>query len=371
MVAVADALSALDASVRPVFVGTGKGQETRIVPERGYELCLVRVSPLRGAGLGGALRGVAQAARALPEARALLRRLQPRAVFSIGGYAAGPVSLMARARGIPLALHEPNTVIGLANRLIAPLVQRAYLAFPEAERHFAADAIVRSGVPLRAGFRPRPYARAGASLRILVLGGSQGAEALNQVLPEALARARVAVEVVHQAGRGNERAVAERYRRLGAQARARVVPFIDDMPSAIGQAELVLGRAGASALAEICAIGRPSLLVPYPHAAGDHQRLNAESLQRDGAAVCVVAAEASAERLAAEVDRLATTPGLLEQMAEAARGRGRPDAAREIALDLLRLAGLGAGDGEGRAAGAGGTGAAGERSEARAPAEAP
>jgi UDP-N-acetylglucosamine--N-acetylmuramyl-(pentapeptide) pyrophosphoryl-undecaprenol N-acetylglucosamine transferase len=337
MIAVAEAVRALSPELRIVFVGTARGMETRAVPERGFELRLLDVAPIRGAGLAGALRGVARAAKSIPEARALLRELEPRAVFSIGGYAAGPIALAARFLGIPVALMEPNSVIGLANRLMAPLVARAYTAFPEAERHFAQNVVLRTGVPLRSGFSPRPYRRNKKFFRVLVLGGSQGARALNETVPDALALAKTPVEVVHQCGRGNDAGLAERYAGLGARGRANVVPFIDDMPSALAAAELVVGRAGASAVGEICAVGRPSLLVPYPHAAGDHQRKNAESLQAAGGAVCVASDEATAERIAADIDRLAETPGLLERMADAARERGRPDAAFAVARDLLEL----------------------------------
>jgi UDP-N-acetylglucosamine--N-acetylmuramyl-(pentapeptide) pyrophosphoryl-undecaprenol N-acetylglucosamine transferase len=246
--------------------------------------------------------------------------------------------------GIPLALMEPNAVIGLANRLVAPLVNRAYTAFPEPESHFRSGVVLRSGVPIRAGFEPQPYQRSSGPLRVLVLGGSQGAKALNETVPEALGRATAGVRVVHQCGIEHESAVRERYLSLAAKDRAEVVPFIDDMPGALARAELVIGRAGASAVSEICAVGRPSVLVPYPHAAGEHQLRNALSLAKDQAAVCVAQPEATASRLAAEIDRLARDKGLLSAMAEAARRRGNPDAARTVAEDLLALAGLGTAD---------------------------
>jgi UDP-N-acetylglucosamine--N-acetylmuramyl-(pentapeptide) pyrophosphoryl-undecaprenol N-acetylglucosamine transferase len=342
MIAVAEALKHLAPDLRLVFVGTERGMETRIVPVRGYELELVKVLPIRGGGLKGALRGVARAAASLPESRALLSRLAPRAVFSIGGYAAGPIALAARSLGLPLALMEPNAVIGLANRLVAPLVSRAYTAFAEPEAHFRASVVLRSGVPIRSGFGAQPYQRSAGALRVLVLGGSQGAKALNETVPEALARASAGVAVVHQCGVEHESAVRERYLALGAKDRAKVVPFIDDMPRALAHAELVIGRAGASAVSEICAVGRPSVLVPYPHAAGDHQLHNALSLARDQAAICIAQPEATAARLAAEIDRLASEKGLLAAMAEAARRRGNPEAARTVAEDLLALAGLAA-----------------------------
>jgi UDP-N-acetylglucosamine--N-acetylmuramyl-(pentapeptide) pyrophosphoryl-undecaprenol N-acetylglucosamine transferase len=355
MIAVADAVHSLAPACELVFVGTERGLETKLVPERGYRLEFLSVVPMRGGGMVQVVRGAAHAARAVLEARALVRRIAPAAVFSVGGYAAGPVAVAARSLGIPLALMEPNSAIGLANRLVAPLVQRAYTAFEESDRHFRAGVVLRTGVPIRSGFHAVPYVRKG-ELRVLVLGGSQGAESLNVAVPRALARARTNVTVVHQCGAGKDALVRALYEELGATHRARVIPFIDDMQAELSRADLVIGRAGAGAVAEICAVGRPSLLVPYPFA-GDHQRHNADALVRAGAAVCVLAADATVERLAAELERLTADASLLPAMAAAARELGRPDAALSIARDLLRLTGI-----EGTGAGGSDSGNSGGRS---------
>jgi len=340
MIAVADAVREIAPEVNLVFVGTERGMETRVVPERGYPLELMQVLPIRGGGFAGATKGIARAASLVPEARKLVKKHAPRAVFSIGGYAAGPVSLAARTLGIPVALMEPNSVIGLANRLIAPLVQRAYTAFPESEKHFKKSVILRAGVPIRAGFARAAYAANALGFRILVLGGSQGAKALNEAVPRALAQIPANITVVHQCGAAHEAAARTLYAELGLTERAEVVPFIADMPAALASADLVIGRSGASAVAEICAVGRPSLLIPYPFASGDHQRVNAESLVRAGAAVCLTSEEATPDRLAIEIGALATNLERLDVMAERAADLGRPTAARAIAFDLLGLAGL-------------------------------
>jgi len=340
LVAVADALKALAPELRLVFVGTERGMETRFVPARGYELELVSVIPIRGGGITGAAKGVWRAMMSIPESRALLSRLAPSAVLSIGGYAAGPVSLAARLAGIPLALVEPNSVMGLANRLTVPLVQRAYTAFEETERHFRADKVLATGVPIRAGFEPQPFALDPARVRILVIGGSQGAKALNETVPEALCRVSSSLSVVHQCGQAHVESVRERYAQLCPKFELDVVPFIDEMPAALGRADLVISRAGAGAVSEIAAVGRPALFVPYPYAAGDHQRKNAEALARAGAAVCVPSAEASVDRLAGELGELTSSAERLGRMAEASRRWGRPHAADAVARDLLALAGL-------------------------------
>jgi len=339
LIAVAEAVRAMAPQVRIVFVGTERGLEARAVPKAGYELELMRVLPLRGAGLFGFLRGVRRALGAVPEARALVRRLAPRAVLSVGGYAAGPASLAAWSLGVPLALLEPNSVIGLANRLVAPLARRAYLAFPEAERHFRQERILRAGVPLRPGFTPAPPPPQGERLRLLVLGGSQGAKALNDAVPRALGTLGGRVEVVHQAGAAAEASVRALYAELGVPG-VTVTPFIDDMPAALAAADLVVGRSGAGAVSEMCAVGRPGLLVPYPYAAGDHQRVNAEALVRAGAARLVLNRDAAPERLAREIDALARDRTSLSSMAAAARAAGKPEAAEAIARDLLSLSGL-------------------------------
>ncbi len=340
LLSVADALRDIAPGVALTFVGTERGMEADLVPKRGYALELTRVLPIRGRGVSGAFQGVWRAAMSLPESRALVLRLAPCAVLSIGGYAAGPVSLAARLARVPVLLIEPNSVMGLANRLIAPLVQRGYTAFAGAERHFRAGRVLRTGVPIRAGFEPSPYERLPDRLRVLVLGGSQGAKSLNETVPAALARVSGKLSVTHQCGKAHLAAVRATYEKLQPEFDLEVTEFIEDMPSALARADLVISRSGASAVSEIAAVGRPALFVPYPFAAGDHQRKNAEAMAEDGAAISVPAEAASVEHLCAEIERLAQSPEALELMAEAARRRGRPRAAVEIARDVLGVAGL-------------------------------
>ncbi|MBX3182240.1 MAG: undecaprenyldiphospho-muramoylpentapeptide beta-N-acetylglucosaminyltransferase [Polyangiaceae bacterium] len=341
MLAVAAAVSREHPELELVFLGTPQGMERELVPQAGYRLILSDVLPIRGGGLPQAVRGAARAARLLPEAFRLIRELKPRAVFSIGGYAAGPVCVAARARGVPLGLMEPNSVIGMANWLIARLCDRAYTAFPEPERHFKQRKVLRAGVPIRDGFVPVPYQRQGA-YKLLVLGGSQGAQALNRALPEVVQALRARgreLRVVHQAGAGQAEELEARYRALGQAGSVEVRPFITDMSAQLAWADLVVGRSGASAVSEVCAVGRASLLVPYPYAAGDHQRLNAESLVRSGAAELLAQADATPARLTDAVDALLSEARLTALAAQAAE-RGRPDAATHIARDFLALAGL-------------------------------
>lgn len=340
MVAVGDAVRAADPSARVVYVGTARGVEARVIVERGDELELLDIRPLRGAGARGFFVGAAYAAAALPKARALVRRLGPAAVLSVGGYAGGPVALAARSLGVPVALLEPNSVLGLSNRLLAPVVVRAYTAFPEAERYLRPSIVRRAGVPLRSAFKRAAYAPKQDRFDVLVLGGSQGAKALNEIVPRAVAMAverGVPLFVRHQTGRERVVAVRALYDELAVGERAEVVAFIDDVAASLGAADVVIARSGASSYAELCAVGRPSILVPYPYAADDHQLGNARSLERAGASVALPQAEATAARLCDELCRLAADASLRTRMADAAAALGRPDAADRVALDLLSL----------------------------------
>lgn len=343
LLAVAEALVDLDPTVRPVFVGTPRGMETRLVPERGFELELLDVLPMRGGGLFGVVRGALRAARTLPESAHLLRRLGALGVLSVGGYAAGPVSLAAWGLGLPVGLLEPNSVIGLANRLIAPLVVRAYTAFELTEVAFAPSVVRPLGVPIRREFEPRSYRPSPVAPRVLVLGGSQGALSLNQTLPRALGALRQALPgltVVHQCGAAHHDVVQAAYAstRGGSSEGpfAEVVPFIADMPAAIASADLVVGRSGASAVSEITAIGRASLLIPYPYASGNHQYFNARALEAVGAARCL-ASDVNEADLEREIRRLLTSPETLCAMAGAATKFGRPRSAKLVATDFLNL----------------------------------
>ena len=336
--AVADAVQKL-ADVEVVFVGTRRGVEHRVVPARGYLLELLDVEPMKGGGVARAVRGAFVASAATLRASSLVGRLAPRAVLCVGGYAAGPVSLAAAMRGVPMTVLEPNSVVGLTNRMLAPLAKRAYVAWEEAGSRFRRGAVRVYGVPLRAGFTPRPYTPKGTA-RVLLMGGSQGAAALNERVPEAIARVLrevPALDVLHQAGRDRDKEVRAAYAREGVE-RVTVAPFLDDVAREIANADVVIARAGAVTVAEIAAIGRASILVPFPFAADDHQARNAAALASVGGAVAVRQEAADAVRIALELTRLLTNDDARTDMANAARSRGRSSAAFDIAADLLSLA---------------------------------
>ncbi len=286
LIAIAKAIKRLTGDSQLLFVGTPRGLEAGIVPAEGFAIEFLDIRPIHGVGFSGALRGVKKAITAMPKIVRLLQRVLPDVVLSVGGYAAGPITLAAWARGIPTALLEPNSEMGLSNRCLASLVDRAYTAFEAVERHFSSSRVLRAGVPLRPGFAPRPWAEHGGPLRLLVLGGSQGAATLNESLPVVVGSAGIPIEVKHQCGKAHVDRVHELYQGVD-QIGVSVVPFIEDMPAAIAWADIVVSRSGASAISEICSIGRASILIPYPFAAGAHQYKNALVLEKAGAAICL------------------------------------------------------------------------------------
>ena len=344
--AVADSLRARGAEVD--FVG-GERAETELVPEAGYPLHQLRVvgidrrRPLRAA------QAVGLAAAASARAPALLRRLRPDVVLGGGGYVAGPIGLAAATLRIPLALSEADSYLGLANRLLAPLARRVFLAFPPREGRAAADASGRylvTGRPIAAGTleadRLRARERFGLPVQgacLLVFGGSLGARSLNVAALEAFAAAPPAdgLSILHACGRRDHEELARRHAELGAPAHYRLCAYIAPFADALAAADLAAARAGGS-IFELAAAGVPAVLVPYPHATGDHQSGNARWMASGGAATVVADAELDAARLRAEVLAIVEAPGRLEEMRRAARVLARPDAADRIAEELLVLA---------------------------------
>jgi UDP-N-acetylglucosamine--N-acetylmuramyl-(pentapeptide) pyrophosphoryl-undecaprenol N-acetylglucosamine transferase len=348
MLAVGDALQRIDPSASVLYVGTPRGIETRVVPEAGGVLEQLDIAPLRGGGAAGFAKGAFKAVRGLVASRSLVAQSRPDVCLTVGGYAGGPVALVARLMGVPLAIIEPNSVLGMTNRILSPLADRAYTAFGDVDARFAPGVAMRVGVPLRKSFEPAPYVSSSDRFRVLVLGGSLGARALNERMPAAaatLAKAVPHARVLHQAGRGRAAETAAAYAAAGLEpgGPVEVTEFIGDVGAELRRADVSVQRCGASSLAELCAVGRASVLVPFPFAADQHQLENARSLEREGAAVAIEQEEATPARLAEVLIGLASRPEQRSKMADRARALGRPDAAHAVAVDLLRLAAAGSG----------------------------
>jgi UDP-N-acetylglucosamine--N-acetylmuramyl-(pentapeptide) pyrophosphoryl-undecaprenol N-acetylglucosamine transferase len=326
--AVADALVARGIVV--TFVGTAGGIEARVVPGAGYPLRLLPGGQVRGGGVARFARGLGATASGVVRALAVLGAIGPSLVVGVGGYASVAVVLAATIRRIPTVLLEQNVVPGAANRW-----RRICVGFAESMAYFPAGLALHTGNPVRpALLRPRmPRTRAG----LLVFGGSAGAHRLNQAAVEALTGLGPAaheIDITHQTGTADLAAVRSAYERLGLAAR--VADFITDMGTAYAAADLVVARAGAMTCAEVTAIGLPSILVPYPYAADDHQRRNAEVLARAGAAEMILEAELTGARLAASLRALLDDGDRRDAIAARARALGRPDAAVRVAEACLR-----------------------------------
>ena len=329
--AVAQALRTRGVEVR--WLGADGGMETRLVPPHGIAIDTIAVKGLRGKGVATLLGAPLRVLRAVRDAARVLRLRKPDAVVSFGGFAAGPGGIAARIAGIPLLVHEQNRAAGLTNKVLAKFARQVMVGFPQT---FVGEVLV--GNPVRAQIAQvappaqRDFAHGGA-LRLLVLGGSQGARALNNAVPQAVAALGLPVDVLHQAG---EKMLDEaRSAYAGAGVEARVEPFIADMAAAYAWADLVVCRAGALTLAELCAVGVGSVLVPFPQAVDDHQTRNAEYLVERGAALLLKQDDALAARLGDVLAELTRDPGKRRAMADAARALARPDAAQRVADAVL------------------------------------
>ncbi len=352
--AIAEAFRRSDPAAEVTFVGTTRGLEATVVPRAGFELERIEIAGLKRVGWRQALLTLLwRVPKSLLQSWRLLRRRRPDVVIGIGGYTSGPVVLMAALMGIPTLVLEPNAHPGFTNRVLAPLVRAAAVAFPEAAAAFGAKARV-TGNPVRPEFFTTPdharERRARARERhLLIFGGSQGSRALNERMIEALPKLWAAlrehgstleVTATHQTGERDAAWVRAAYERAGLHERVTVVPFIERMAEEMARADLVICRAGATTLAELAAAGKPAILIPLPTAADDHQRKNAQAVERAGAARCVPQDEATPDRLAELIRALLEDSAQLEAMAERSRRRARPEAAQAIvalAYELMRI----------------------------------
>jgi UDP-N-acetylglucosamine--N-acetylmuramyl-(pentapeptide) pyrophosphoryl-undecaprenol N-acetylglucosamine transferase len=333
-VAIAEELRARDPGAAITVVGTARGLEARVLPAAGWPLELIDVSGLKTVGVAAALRGAARLPRALWQARRLVRRLAPDCVVGVGGYASGPVVLAARLAGVPTAVCEQNSIPGVTNRILGRVARAVFVAFDDSTRFFPARKVAVVGNPVRRDLvhrllAPAP-ARTDALVHVLVCGGSQGAVAVNELASAALIAlaGERPLAIVHQTGARDRDATAARYAAAGVAAE--VHPFITDMASAYLAADLVVGRAGATTVAELALAGKPAVLIPYPHAADNHQELNARAMAEAGAALMLRQAELTAATLADALRPIVSDPARRATMAAAMRRFARPDAAARI-----------------------------------------
>jgi UDP-N-acetylglucosamine--N-acetylmuramyl-(pentapeptide) pyrophosphoryl-undecaprenol N-acetylglucosamine transferase len=324
-----------DRGHQPFFIGTERGLEAKLAPASGFPIEWIEIGGLKSVGIGQTLKTLGQLPSSVVRSLSILRERRAAAMFSMGGYAAGPPMIAARLCGMPALLMEPNAVPGLTSRWMARAVARALISFPEAATHFPPGKSELTGLPVRAAFFAVPRRERGEKLAVLITGGSQGSRRFNQAARESwpqFAAAAFAVRLVHQTGPGMYDELSKAFVKAGLDGE--VVPFIEDMAGAFAGADLVVCRSGAGAVSELAAAGRPSILVPFPFAADQHQLRNAEAMVKAGAARLVPDAELTGRRLFEEVAAFAAKQEELERMGEAARSLARPGAARRAA-DLL------------------------------------
>ncbi|MGD0275365.1 MAG: undecaprenyldiphospho-muramoylpentapeptide beta-N-acetylglucosaminyltransferase [Syntrophales bacterium] len=342
-IAVADEFRRRDPGCRILFIGTERGIEKKVLPTLGYDLQTLDVAGIKGMGILRAFKALGKIPRSFLDSWKVIKGFNPDMVLGVGGYASGPVVLMAHMIGIPTAVAEQNALPGLTNRILGGFVDRVFLSFEETKRWFATRKTLIAGNPIRAGFtvHERDETKSGQCFTILVFGGSQGAMAINRTMMDAarfLKDIRGRIRIIHQTGPGNVEDVSTAYRAAGIDAE--VYPFIMDMAKAYDEADILICRAGATSIAEITAAGKAAILIPFPYAVADHQTKNARLLTQEGAAEMIPEHMLTGEMLAGMVHRFFDQPDTVRQMANNATRLGHPKAAADIVdacMDLLQF----------------------------------
>ena len=326
-----------------VWMGTRNGLEARIIPAAGIEMAWLEVSGLRGKGTLALVLAPFRLCKALYQSLRIMRKHKPAAVLGMGGFVAGPGGLVASMMGVPVIIHEQNAIPGLTNRLLSTVSKKVLEGFPGSFAS-AKGKTVQVGNPVREDISslPTPAQRMkdyqSRPLNLLIIGGSLGAQALNEVVPQALAKLSESLRplVRHQAGKNKESATIECYQKAGVAAD--VSPFIEDMAEAYGWADLVICRSGALTVAELASSGLASILVPYPYAVDDHQTANGLYLSEQGAALLFPQTDLTPGALGNALEALLSEPERLIQMGERARELAKPNATAEVAAIVADLA---------------------------------
>ena len=339
-VAIAEEFRRRDAATDVLFIGTRRGLEARVLPQIGFPLAELDVEGVKGRGILRSLAALAKVPRSLLASRRILRGFAPDVVIGVGGYASGPAVLAARCMGLPTAIAEQNAIPGETNRILGRFADRVFVSFPETARWFRPGKVRVTGNPIRAAITAgrRRDRKPGEPFTVLVFGGSQGAHRINRAVLEALphlADMQERLRIIHQTGTDDLEMVTKGYR--DRSMRAEVLPFITDMASAYGEADLLICRAGATSIAEITASGKAAVFIPFPHAVNDHQTKNAELLVNRGAAEMIPERDLSGERLSGIIRRLAGNPAALEEMGRRAAELGNARAAADIVDECMDL----------------------------------
>jgi UDP-N-acetylglucosamine--N-acetylmuramyl-(pentapeptide) pyrophosphoryl-undecaprenol N-acetylglucosamine transferase len=340
-IAIAEAFVAAHPVTEVMFIGSGRPLEISVLSQTGFRFDTIAIEGLKGRGRWNQLRSASKIPGAVWASMRKLWAFGPRIVIGVGGYSAGPVVAAAWLLRIPRVLHEQNLLPGITNRILARLANRIYISFGETQARLATEKTRLTGNPVRQALLEGKASgeRCREGLNLLVMGGSQGAHALNMALIAALGELPEGTRlcVRHQTGTKDLSPVRDAYRRHGITAEVR--PFFDDMAACYRWADLTICRAGATTVAEVTAVGLPALFVPYPFAADDHQRLNAQAVVQAGGGEMILERDLDGKVLAERLNHFTAHPEALERMASAARTLGQPKAAEEIVKDCLELIG--------------------------------
>lgn len=323
-----------------LFVVGKKKMEEDIISRAGYRARAIDVEGILGKGIWGRMKAISKIVVSSFQSLWIVRDFRPHLVVGVGGYSSGPLCLVAWILGIPTAIHEQNSYPGLTNRLLSPLAKKIFISFEGSSRYFKRGNLVFTGNPVREELLARrpPKRRSNGRFVILVVGGSQGARAINRAVVDALKELKgkgLFPFAIHQTGTIDLEKVLDDYRTHGIDGE--VTPFIEDMTSAYGTADLVICRAGATTIAELAALGKPSILVPFPYATHDHQVMNANSLLRAGGADMILEKDLTGDTLAERIKRYMQHTDELERMSTLALKAGRPRAAEVIVDQLIEL----------------------------------
>lgn len=336
--AVAQEFKRRDATAEILFVGSDVGIESRVLPREGFPLETLPIKGIKGRGVRGLIQALWGIPVSLFRSLRITKRFRPECVIGVGGYASGPFILAGKIKGIRCAIMEQNLRPGLTNLILARLVDRIFTAYEGSVAYFPRFKVLRTGNPVR--WRTLPRVEEQESFTLLVFGGSAGARRINLRVVEALERLKELgpkIRIIHQTGEADFASIKAAYSSL--PLKVEILPFIQEMDQAYARAHLVVCRAGATTIAELTAFGKPAILVPYPYAAYDHQRLNAQALKEWGAAEMILDRELSGENLASVIKTLYLDRERLKTMGEAARRLGKPEAAERIVDECYALVG--------------------------------
>ncbi len=344
-IAIAREFMARNSATRIIFVSTGNRLEKAVLSKAGFDLRSIQVAGIKGRGIWNQIKSVLKIPGATLAAMGLVKKFSPDLTVGLGSYSAGPVVIGAWLMRIPIAIHEQNILPGITNRILARFADRIYISFENTKSRLNPQKAHWTGNPVRqelleSAGRPKDGTAQDnrqSRFTVLIIGGSQGAHRINMAMIEALDHLQNSerLHFVHQTGEADEAAVSNAYRENKVSARAQ--SFFDDMAAQYRQADLIICRAGATTVAEITALGKAAIFIPFPYAADNHQMLNAVDLANDGAAEIIVEKELNSKLLSEKIEHYRDHPQALEDMATKARGYGKPEAAKNIVDDCYRL----------------------------------